>query len=144
MRKILITGAAATILALFVAATASASGARLTVPPGPVHTFTLSRARQLVNRDQRSQGFPLTGMHCFWATLHRAGCEGTWTGVVLVGGQPETLMLVDWVTRAGACSTPVVRRTGHESGIAHSNGRGRPHNCFNGPLVVEVGPTLPT
>lgn len=142
MRKILITAASAAFLALSPAAASAATfgAAFRSSPAGPQHTFALTHARQLVVREQRREGFPLTGLHCFWATVHRAGCEGTWTGTVLTGGQPETLQLVDWVTRAGSCSTPVTRRTSPSSGFAHGGG-GRPHDCFNGPLVVEVGPT---
>lgn len=140
MRRLILTGLLVLISAPTIAR-ASVPGARFHfVAPGPRHTFTLTHARELVVREQRREGFPLHDLDCFWVKVHRAGCEGTWTGTVLTGGQPERLLLVDWVTRAGGCSTPVVKRTGPDSGIAHGGG-GHPHDCFTGPLVVEVGPT---
>lgn len=127
-------------LAFCASASAATTGAALSFKPsGPTHTFTLRTARTLVVREQHREGFPLNDLRCYWTTVRRAGCEGTWTGIVLTGGQPETLALTDWVTRAGPCPTRVTRRTGPDSGVAH--GGGKPRNCFTGPLVVEVGPT---
>lgn len=142
MRRLLVTTVATAALAVSPAiASAATTGAALRFSPdGPQHTFTLPHARRLVVREQHREGFPLTGLHCFWTNVHVAGCEGSWTGTVVTGGQPERLLLVDWVTRAGACSTTVVKPAGRGLGIAHGGG-GRPHDCFTGPLVVEVGPT---
>jgi hypothetical protein len=112
------------------AAARSPAGASLSFAHvGPRHTFTL-----------QATGFPLDDLHCFWASVHVGGCEGVWTGTVLTGGQPETYVMVDYVTREGPCSTPVTRRTGQHSGVAHGGG-GRPRNCFVGPLVAAPGQT---
>jgi hypothetical protein len=123
---------------VFVAPAGAHTGAALTFPHP---NFTLKAAYQLTKRYQNKEGFPLKRLTCAWKSIHVAACEGTWTGTVLVNGSPETLLLVDWVTRAGGCSL-TGRITHRPGGITVITGRHPIRNCFTGPLVVEVGPTI--
>lgn len=147
MRRLL-AGAAVTFFISSPIASAAPGASFRFVAPGPKHTFTLNTARRLIVSEQRHDGSPLHAIHCFWAAVHRAGCQGVWVGtelrrwneiIVSVGG-PQPFIMTDWATRAGPCSTTVVKRTGPNSGIAHSKGSEKRHNCFTGPLVVEQGP----
>jgi hypothetical protein len=139
MRRILAGAALAIILAFSATASADVGGARLMFRQR-THTFLLKAAQEKVVRYQKQEGFPLVGLRCDWASVHRVMCEGTWTGVILTGGQPERLMLVDWVTRQGGCATRIVKRTTPDSGIAQGGGGTHRHWCFTGPVVVVAGP----
>lgn len=129
------------LAALAFAAPASAHtiGASFSTSVG-YHGFTLKAARRMVDRYQQRQGFPVAGLRCAWGSIHRIVCQGTWAGVVLTGGQSETLRLVDYVTRSGPCS--LTGRITHRHGLTYITGHKRYGNCFTGPLVVEAGSTL--
>lgn len=101
--------------------------------------FTLPQAHHLAVRHEQQIGLGAQVSNCRWLTRRQAGCSVATTLTVIDGIPPALYTWTDIITRAGACATHVTKRTGPDSGIAHSNGNHRPRNCFTGPLVVLAG-----
>lgn len=106
-------------------------------PPHKAPGFTLRQAHAAAVRYERANlAGRVTG--CHWTRTRRKASCSVDGGMRRIFDElpPVPVSWTDVVTRAGGCPTPVVRRTGHGSGIAHGGGDGRLRSCFSGRLVV--------
>jgi hypothetical protein len=131
MRKVAVLGALITV------ASSTPASARIHEP------FTLAQAHVLVARYERGSGIRSHVGPCRWATFRhrRASCAMVSDPLTVVVGQaPARYAWSDIVTRAGACTSTIVRRTGPHSGVATAP---TPETCFAGPLVAyPAGPLV--